>query len=43
VSKFKYLGAWITEDGGSETEMKKGWEWLRMLSAKERIINQGNE
>ena len=22
VSKFKYLGAWITEDGRSETEIK---------------------
>ena len=44
VSKFKYLGAWITEDGRSETEIKTRIGMAKdAFSKKERFTDQRNE
>ena len=34
VSRFKYLGSWITEDARSDEDIRARWEWLKQPFGK---------
>ena len=34
VTRFKYLGSWISEDARCEEDIREEWEWLELLFGK---------